>query len=206
MTMISSSSNSTLSGMLSGAGAASSAGGTSRRMVAPAVTRGPGSRIVAPSIATRPARISALWRERGSSGGRAARTRASRAPASSAATITLSLRPCVEAMSNPSADDDDKPLDPAAARMVARARWLMVISGATTLVAVAAVLGVIGYRLFRVEGSTPAQADVTALLPKGARILSTAVAEGRIAVTVHAGGTIEIRTFALKTLQPTGRV
>jgi hypothetical protein len=108
-------------------------------------------------------------------------------------------------MSNPSADDD-KPLDPAAARMVAKVRWLMVISGATTLLAVAAVLGVIGYRLFRVEGSTAAQADVTALLPKGARILSTAVAEDRIAVTVDAGGAIEIRTFDLKTLKPTGRL
>ena len=90
--------------------------------------------------------------------------------------------------------------------MVARVRWLMVISGATTLLAVAAVLGVIGYRLFRVEGSAGAQADVTALLPKGARILSTAVAEDRIAVTVDAGGAIEIRTFDLKTLKPTGRL
>jgi hypothetical protein len=109
-------------------------------------------------------------------------------------------------MSNPSADDDDKPLDPAAARMVAKVRWLMAISGATTLLAVAAVLGVIGYRLFKVEGSAAAQADVTALLPKGARILSTAVAEDRIAVTVDAGGAIEIRTFDLKTLKPTGRL
>jgi hypothetical protein len=108
-------------------------------------------------------------------------------------------------MSNPSADDD-KPLDPTAARMVAKVRWLMVISGATTLLAVAAVLGVIGYRLFRVEGSAAAQTDVTALLPKGARILSTAVAEDRIAVTVDAGGAIEIRTFDLKTLKPTGRL
>jgi hypothetical protein len=160
---------------------------------------------VAPSIATRPARISALWRERDSSVRRAASTRSSRSPASSAATTTLSLRSCVEAMSNPSADDD-KPLDPAAARMVAKVRWLMVISGATTLLAVAAVLGVIGYRLFRVEGSTAAQVDVTALLPKGARILSTAVAEDRIAVTIEAGGAIEIRTFDLKTLKPTGRL
>jgi hypothetical protein len=108
-------------------------------------------------------------------------------------------------MSNPSADDD-QPLDPAAARMVAKVRWLMVISGATTLLAVAAVLGVIGYRLFKVEGSAAAQTDVTALLPKGARILSTAVAEDRIAVTIDAGGAIEVRTFDLKTLKPTGRL
>jgi hypothetical protein len=108
-------------------------------------------------------------------------------------------------MSDPRADGEEV-LDPAAARIVARVRWLMVISGITTLVAVAAVLGVIGYRLFRSEGSAPAMADVTARLPKGARIVSTAVAEGRIAVTVDVGGALEIRTFDLRTLQPTGRL
>jgi hypothetical protein len=108
-------------------------------------------------------------------------------------------------MSNPSADDD-QPLDPAAARMVAKVRWLMLISGATTLIAIAAVIGVIGYRVFKAEGSAAAQADVTALLPKGARILTTAVAEDRIAVTVDLGGAIEIRTFDLKTLKPVGRL
>ena len=81
----------------------------------------------------------------------------------------------------------------------------MLISGATTLVAVAAVLGVIGYRVFKSEGSV-VQADVTALLPKGARIVSTAVAEDRIAVTVEVGGALEIRTFDLKTLKPAGRL
>ena len=90
--------------------------------------------------------------------------------------------------------------------MVAKVRWLMVISGATTLVAIAAVIGVIGYRLFKAEGSAAAQADVTALLPKGARILATSVAEDRIAVTLDVGGTIEIRTFDAKTLKPTGRL
>ncbi len=71
-------------------------------------------------------------------------------------------------MSNPSADDE-APLDPAAARIVAKVRWLMLISGATTLVAIAAVIGVIGYRVFKAEGSAPA--EVTALLPKGARVI-----------------------------------
>jgi hypothetical protein len=107
-------------------------------------------------------------------------------------------------MSDPLADDE-KPLDPAAARIVARVRWLMLISGITTFVGLAAVFGVIGYRMFRSEGSA-AQADATALLPKGARIVSTAVAEDRIAVTVDVGGAIEIRTFDLKTLRPTGRL
>jgi hypothetical protein len=100
--------------------------------------------------------------------------------------------------------DDAAPLDPAAARIVAKVRWLMLISGATTLLAIAAVIGVIGYRVFKAEGSAPA--DVTALLPKGARVIATAVAEDRIAVTLDVGGAIEIRTFDAKTLKPTGRL
>ncbi|HVI62816.1 MAG TPA: hypothetical protein VM910_09570 [Bradyrhizobium sp.] len=100
--------------------------------------------------------------------------------------------------------DDEAPLDPAAARIVAKVRWLMVIAGATTLLAIAAVIGVIGYRVFKAEGSAPA--DVTALLPKGARVIAAAVAEDRIAVTLDVGGAIEIRTFDVKTLKPTGRL
>jgi hypothetical protein len=104
---------------------------------------------------------------------------------------------------NPAADDE--PLDPAAAKMVARIKWLMLISGVTTLIAIAAVLGVIGYRVFKMEGST-ATAEVTALLPKGARIVATAVVEDRVVVTVEVGGTTEIRIFDLGTLRQTGRL
>jgi hypothetical protein len=107
-------------------------------------------------------------------------------------------------MSDPRADDE-KPLDPAAARIVSRVRWMMAISALTTLFAVVAVLGVVSYRLLRSDGSAPA-ADVTALLPKGARIVSTAVAEDRIAVTVDVNGVIEIRTFDLRGLKQTGRL
>jgi len=88
--------------------------------------------------------------------------------------------------------------------MVAKVRWLMLISGVTTLIAIAAVIGVIGYRVFKGEGSAPA--DVTALLPKGSRIIATAVAEDRITVTVDTGRGIEIRTFDAKTLKPAGRL
>ena len=103
--------------------------------------------------------------------------------------------------------DDDKPLDPAAANMVAKVRWLMAISGATTLLAVAAVLGVIGYRVFTAEGSAaPAPAEVTALLPKGARVVAIAAAADRIVVTIELAGALEARTFDLKTLKPTGRL
>ena len=108
-------------------------------------------------------------------------------------------------MSDPSADDE-KPLDPAAAQMVARVRRLMLISGITTMVAIAAVIGVIGYRIFRADGSAGVAAEVTAMLPKGAKVVATAVAEDRIVVTLDVGGAVEIRTFDLKSLKPTGRL
>jgi hypothetical protein len=106
-------------------------------------------------------------------------------------------------MSDPLADD--KPLDPAAAGFIAKVRWMMVISGVTTLVAIAAVLGVIGYRIFKSEGSATA-ADVTALLPKGARVIAITAAEDRIVVTIETAGAIEARTFDARTLQQTGRL
>ena len=107
-------------------------------------------------------------------------------------------------MSDPQTDDE-KPLGPAAARIVSRVRWMMAISALTTLIAVIAVLGVVSYRLLRSDGSASAT-DVTALLPKGARIVSTAVADDRIAVTVEVNGGIEIRTFDLRSLRQTGRL
>ena len=107
-------------------------------------------------------------------------------------------------MSNPELDDD-KPLAPEQQKIVAKVRWLMLISGFATVLGIAVVIGVIGYRFFRVDGSV-APAEMTALLPKGAKVVATAVAGDRIAVTVEWGGTIEVRTFDLKTLKPTGRL
>jgi len=100
-------------------------------------------------------------------------------------------------------DATDETLDPAAARFVSRVRFMMAISGATTLIAIAAVLGVIGYRVFKAEGSA---AEATALLPKGARVVSTATAEDRLVVTVDVNGSIEVHAFDLKTLKRVGRL
>jgi hypothetical protein len=106
---------------------------------------------------------------------------------------------------DPNSDAGEKPLDPEQQRIVARVRWLMLISGLATVLGIAVVIGVIGYRVFRSDGSV-AQAEVTAMLPKGARIVSTAVSEDRIAVTIEIAGTLEIRTFDLRTLKPAGRL
>ena len=107
-------------------------------------------------------------------------------------------------MSHPELDDD-KPLSPEQQTIVAKVRWLMLISGFATVLGIAVVIGVIGYRVFRANGSVQ-PAEVTALLPKGAKIVATAVADDRIAVTVDVAGSIEVRTFDLKTLKPTGRL
>jgi hypothetical protein len=123
--------------------------------------------------------------------------------------MTTSSWRCCTDMSDPlmgeHVTDDDKPLDSAAAAVVAKIRWLMIISGVTTFVAIAAVLGVVGYRVFRSEGSA-ARADVTAMLPKGARVVAISAAEDRLVVTIELGGALEARTFDLKTLAPLGRL
>ncbi|MFO1111686.1 MAG: hypothetical protein U1E61_21140 [Bradyrhizobium sp.] len=94
---------------------------------------------------------------------------------------------------------------PEQAALFARVRRMMLIAGATTGVAIAAVLFAVGYRLYRSEPAvTTAAADVTATLPKGSKIVSTAVAGDRLVLTLDIGGATEIRTFDARTLKPAG--
>ena len=92
---------------------------------------------------------------------------------------------------------------PEQAALFARVRRMMLVAGLTTALALAAVLIAIGYRLFRVEGSR-STSDVTAMLPKGARITATATAGDRLVVTLDVGGSVQIQTFDLHTLKPAG--
>jgi hypothetical protein len=101
--------------------------------------------------------------------------------------------------------DGDKPLDPEQAKVVARVRWLMLISGVATVLGIGVVVTVIGYRVFKAEGSATLP-DVSAMLPKGAKVVATAAAEDRIVVTIEVGGGIEVRTFDVRTLKPAGRL
>ena len=90
---------------------------------------------------------------------------------------------------------------------VARVRWLMILSALTTAIAIAAVVGVIGYRLFSRGGSnTDTIVNGTVFLPKGAHVDSTTIAEGRILVTFDLNGATEVRMFDLKTLQLIGQL
>jgi hypothetical protein len=106
-------------------------------------------------------------------------------------------------MTDPNADD--KPLSPEQAAIVARVRWLMVISGIATMLGIAVVIGVIGYRVFRSDGRA-GPAEAVALIPKGARVVQTAVAGDRIVVTIDVGGALEVRTYDAATLRPEGRL
>jgi hypothetical protein len=105
-----------------------------------------------------------------------------------------------------SPDPDETPLDPAQERIVQKVRRLALGSSLIMMLGVLLVLGVIGYRLFATaERGTP---DIEALveLPKGARVVSTAVGDGRLAVTVEIAGRYEVRFFDLSTLKPRGRL
>ena len=83
----------------------------------------------------------------------------------------------------------------------------MLIASLTTVVAVGAVFGVIGYRVFKSGESAPLPpGGVAASLPAGAKVLSSAIGEGHIVLTVEAGAAIELHTFDLKTLRPLGSV
>jgi hypothetical protein len=95
-----------------------------------------------------------------------------------------------------------EPAESEAAQMVARARVMMVISALTTALAIAAVVVVIGYRIF--AAGPPNDGVIT--LPKGARLISTVASAGRIAVLYEVDGVNELRTFDIKTLKQTGRI
>lgn len=89
---------------------------------------------------------------------------------------------------------------------MARVRWMSMLSGVATLIGIAVVIGVVGYRIFRSDGSVATSAEVVAMLPKGARVIATATAGERIIVTIDVQGLTEIRAFDARSLQPAGRL
>jgi hypothetical protein len=97
------------------------------------------------------------------------------------------------------------PAESETARLAARARVMMIISGLTTVLAIAAVVTVIGYRLFSGPVTGPGTDDIVTL-PKGARVISVVASAGRVAVTVDVNGATEMRVFDLKTMKQTGRL
>jgi hypothetical protein len=108
-------------------------------------------------------------------------------------------------------------LDPDATRALGNIRRLMLVSNLFMVVAIGAVLAVVGYRIYRTEPAPPPPpvaapapakipVDMTLTLPRGARIVGTAIAGDRLVITLQIDGATEIRTFDIKTLQPAGRL
>jgi hypothetical protein len=102
-------------------------------------------------------------------------------------------------------------------RPIRTLRRLMLVSMAITVIAVGSVFGLIGYRMYKGDGaaaktadklpeSSPIPTDVTLSLPRGARVVQSAVANDRLVMTLEIDGKLEVRTFDLKTLQPAGRL
>ena len=113
-------------------------------------------------------------------------------------------------------ESEPKP-DANAANVIAKVRKLMLVSMAVTVIAVGSVFGFIGYRIFKSDGTTAKTADklpeasaipadMTLALPRGARVIQSAVAGDRLVITLDIDGKIEVRTFDVNTLQPAGRL
>ncbi len=102
--------------------------------------------------------------------------------------------------------DGEKPLDPEGVRLVAKVRRLMMIASLTTFIAVAAVISVIGYRVFSGEGRAHQASDANAPWPNGARIVSSAMNDESLALTIEPPDGLEVRFFDLKTFKPLGRL
>ncbi|HWK94286.1 MAG TPA: hypothetical protein VNR39_02585 [Pseudolabrys sp.] len=109
--------------------------------------------------------------------------------------------------------DAEKPLTPEQEAAVAKVRRLMMISSATLVVGMAAVFGVIGYKVYH-SGEGPAAdtgaprtlVEASDSLPAGARVVGTAIGEAQILVTIEAGGATELRTYDPDTLRLLGRL
>ena len=89
--------------------------------------------------------------------------------------------------------------------MVRKLRRMAVFSTVLMIGGFLAVFGVIAYRLSNAPAPQAAPvAAITSALPKGSRVISTAVSDGRIVVTIERDGITEMRVFDLTTLQLRG--
>jgi hypothetical protein len=107
---------------------------------------------------------------------------------------------------NPKPEDSEVPLDPQQEEIVRKLKRMAIFSTALMVVGVLAIIGVIVYRLSNPAPAPKAAAiaAITNALPKGARVVSTAVSDGRIVVTLERDGVTEMRVFDLLTLQLRG--
>ena len=106
---------------------------------------------------------------------------------------------------NPETDTSEVPLDPQQEAMVRKLKRMAVFSSVLMIGGFLAVFGVIAYRLSNSPApQTAAIPAITNALPKGSRVVSTAVSDGRIVITLERDGVTEVRVFDLSTLQLRG--
>lgn len=104
------------------------------------------------------------------------------------------------------ANDDEKPLTPEQTALMVRARWMSMLSVSATLIGISVVLGIVGYRIFRSEGSVVTPSEIVTMLPKGGKVVSVTTAGERVIAVVDVDGTTEILSFDARNLQPAGRL
>ncbi|EAU40411.1 putative fimbrial subunit PilA [Fulvimarina pelagi HTCC2506] len=92
------------------------------------------------------------------------------------------------------ANQDEKPLDPAAERLRRKLVRLLVFSMGFLILSVMTVFGVIIYRTMGAPAPQPARTGdpIAIALPAGAEIVYTAIDEGRILLTVRQASGISL--------------
>jgi len=100
----------------------------------------------------------------------------------------------------------EEELTPEQVQLIARVKRLMALPLLIMAAGFLTVFGVIGYRLYFKTPPRPSPTIERVMnLPRGARVVSTTVNDGKIVVTVETGGVTEVLMYDLATMQPTGR-
>ncbi len=100
----------------------------------------------------------------------------------------------------------DEELTPEQAQLIARVKRLMALPLLVMVAGFLTVFGVIAYRLyFKTPERASPPVETVLNLPRGARVISTTVNDGKLVVTVEIGGVAEVLLFDLPSMQPSGR-
>jgi hypothetical protein len=101
---------------------------------------------------------------------------------------------------------DKEELTPEQQQLVSRVRRLMALPLLVMALGFLTVFGVIGYRLyFKTPQRASPPLEKVLNLPRGAKVLSATVGDGKLVVTVEAAGVTEILFYDLQSMQPSGR-
>jgi len=108
-------------------------------------------------------------------------------------------------------DDEEQPLDPAAARIQQKLRRLILISGLTLGIGMIAVFSAILYRVVKSEpdgagAAKPVYASGELLVPKGSTVVSSSKDGDFLTVTIRTEAGSEVRVIDLRTRAVVSRI